>query len=143
MLKTVFTLLLLTAAVSSSACAAEVQTERALREACSSSPEGMTPCLQKQQQASAENLQRAENMLNDRLQRWDEDAKYRGQAKQAQKAAARTFADYRQQQCAFAASLGGGAIGHALEMRRLACVAELNNRRAEQLRAAADTLALK
>ncbi|PHP90694.1 hypothetical protein CFB52_003385 [Burkholderia sp. AU18528] len=40
-------------------------------------------------------------------------------------------------------SLGGGAIGNALEMRRLACVAELNNRRAAQLRDAVSDLPLK
>ncbi|MEB2502855.1 MULTISPECIES: hypothetical protein [Burkholderia] len=40
-------------------------------------------------------------------------------------------------------SLGGGAIGNALEMQRLACVAELNNRRAAQLRDAVSDLPLK
>lgn len=45
--------------------------------------------------------------------------------------------------CAFAASLGGGAIGSALEIKRLACVLELNLGRGEQLRTAASTLPSK
>jgi len=66
--------------------------------------------------------------------KWKEDKKYVDLAKMRFAASRKAFIEYRDKQCAFAASLGGGAIGHALETRRLACMTELNNRRAEQLR---------
>jgi len=47
------------------------------------------------------------------------------------------------EQCALAAALGGGAIGNALEIRRLACEAELNAWRADQLQRALVDLPLK
>lgn|GEM_PF-4538608 len=50
---------------------------------------------------------------------------------------------YREAECAFKASLGGGAIGNALEMQRLACVFELNSRRTDQLRSATTVIPLK
>ena len=45
----------------------------------------------------------------------------------------KAYAHYRDAQCAFAASLGGGAIGNALELRRLSCLVGLNNGRAKQI----------
>ena len=46
---------------------------------------------------------------------------------------ARAFDKYLAAQCAFNRSLGGGAIGHALDMRMLACEVELNITRADEL----------
>lgn len=40
---------------------------------------------------------------------------------------------YRDLQCDFAYSLGGGAIGNALNMLKYTCLAELNFQRAKQL----------
>ncbi|WP_406805837.1 lysozyme inhibitor LprI family protein [Burkholderia semiarida] len=77
------------------------------------------------------------------LAQWDEDAKYINLAKIRLAASQKAFVKYRTAQYAFASSLGGGAIGNALEMQRLACVAELNNRRAAQLRDAVSDLPLK
>ncbi|WP_232444384.1 lysozyme inhibitor LprI family protein [Burkholderia ubonensis] len=50
---------------------------------------------------------------------------------------------YREAQCEFSASLSGGGAGNAHEMGRLACIAELNTRRVEQLRNAVSGLPLK
>ncbi len=118
--------------------------ERALREECSAfSQAGMRDCLAKKAENSQRALRQTEEKVADILSKWDEDVKYIDLAKAKFAASGKVFAKYRDEQCAFALSLGGGAIGNALEMRRLACVAELNNRRVEQLREALSDLPLK
>jgi len=71
----------------------------------------------------------AEGRLLARIEAWDEDAKYRTAAKARFTASKKAFALYRAAECGFRASLGGGAIGKALTIRKLACVVELNVRR--------------
>ena len=118
--------------------------ERALREECSAlSQAGMRDCLAKKAETSQEALRQAEKKVAGTLSKWDEDRKYINQAKVKLAASNKDFAKYRDAQCAFASSLGGGAIGNALDMSRLACVSELNDRRAEQLRDAVSDLPLK
>ncbi len=118
--------------------------ERALREECSAfSQAGMRDCLAKKAQDSQKALQQSEEKAASILSQWDEDDRYINQAKAKLAKSNKAFVKYREAQCAFASSLGGGAIGNALEMRRLACVAELNDRRAEQLRDAVSDLPLK
>ncbi|WP_244110728.1 lysozyme inhibitor LprI family protein [Burkholderia ambifaria] len=120
-----------------------VQSERELRGECSNGVIGVRECLQEKQEASEVELKRAEEKVRAAFAKWDEDAKYINLAKVRLAASQKAFVKYRTAQCAFASSLGGGAIGNALEMRRLACVAELNNRRAAQLRDAVSDLPLK
>jgi uncharacterized protein YecT (DUF1311 family) len=122
---------------------ASVESERALREECSYEITGVRECLEKKQKASQANLTRAEEQVRGVLSKWDEDEKYVNLAKARLTASGKAFTKYREAQCAFAASLGGGAIGNALEMGRLACMAELNNRRAEQLRDVVSDMPLK
>jgi len=118
--------------------------ERALREECSAfSQAGMRDCLAKKAKDSQKALRQAEEKVVNALSSWDEDQKYIDLAKVKFAASNKDFAKYRDAQCAFASSLGGGAIGNPLDMRSLACVAELNNRRAEQLRDAVSDLPLK
>jgi len=118
--------------------------ERALREECSAfSQAGMRDCLAKKAESSREALRQAEEKVASALSKWAEDQKYINQAQLKFAASNKDFAQYRDAQCAFASSLGGGAIGNALDMRRLACVSELNQRRAEQLRDAVADLPLK
>jgi len=118
--------------------------ERALREECSAySQAGMRDCLAKKAESSQKALRQAEEKVASTLSTWDEDHKYIHQAKFKLAASNKDFAKYRDAQCAFASSLGGGAIGNAFDMRRLACVSELNNRRAVQLRDAVTDLPLK
>ncbi|GAB2851696.1 DUF1311 domain-containing protein [Pseudoduganella ginsengisoli] len=108
--------------------------ERALREECSAFSEaGMRDCLVHHAAQSAKVLKQAEESASAALAKWDEDAKFVRAAKVRLETSGREFLRYRDAHCAFAASLGGGAIGNALEMMRLACVAELNYRRAGQL----------
>ncbi|MGF6550540.1 lysozyme inhibitor LprI family protein [Paraburkholderia atlantica] len=124
--------------------AAPVASERALREECSAfSQAGMRDCLAEKAEASRKALRRAEEKMAGTLSKWDEDDKYVNQAKAKLAASNRKFAQYREAQCDFAASLSGGGAGSAREVRRLACVSELNNRRAEQLRNAASDMPLK
>ncbi len=126
------------------AAADSVPSERALREECSAfSQAGMRDCLAAKAENSHRALRQAEEHLASALSRWDQDARYVSQATAKLAAANREFAEYRDSQCVFASSLGGTAIGNALEIRRLACVSELNDRRAEQLRDAGSDLPLK
>lgn len=120
-----------------------VQSERELRRECSYEITGVRECLEKKQEASQADLKRAEDEVLDALSHWDEDRKYVNQAKARLAASSTEFAKYRTSQCAFASALGGGAIGNALDMRRLACATELNGRRAEQLRDAVSNLPKK
>ncbi|MBB5410980.1 MULTISPECIES: lysozyme inhibitor LprI family protein [unclassified Paraburkholderia] len=126
------------------ASTALVASERALREECSAfSQAGMRDCLAEKAEASQKALRRAEEKMAGTLSKWDEDNKYVNQAKARLVASNSKFAKYRETQCQFAASLSGGGAGSAREVRSLACVAELNNRRAQQLRDAASDLPLK
>jgi len=114
-----------------------VQSERELRNECSLAffhQVEVQNCLAEKANQSQKMLKQAEEKAQAALSKWDEDDKYVNLAKTRLAASGKAFIKYREEQCAFAASLGGGAIGSALEMRRSACVAELNNRRAEQLR---------
>ncbi|MFT8886211.1 MAG: lysozyme inhibitor LprI family protein [Acetobacter papayae] len=121
-----------------------VPSERALREECSAfSQAGMRDCLAKKAENSRKALRQAEENVARTLSKWDEDRKYVSQAMAKLTASNEDFAKYRDVQCAFSSSLGGGAIGNAIDMRRLACIAELNDRRAAQLRDAVSDLPLK
>ena len=115
---------------------AAVQTEREAREECSfvaGGQSGMRMCLAAKATASAAQLAKAEQRLSAAISTWQEDPRFRVAARARLTAASRAFVQYRAAQCAFAYALGGGAIGNALEMGRLACVYELNARRADEL----------
>jgi uncharacterized protein YecT (DUF1311 family) len=119
-----------------SAQAVATQDERTIREQCSGGSEAdMHDCLVKKARESDKALKDAERTAANTLAKWDEDAKFIGQAQTKLRLSSKAFEHYREAQCAFAASIGGGAIGNALDMRRLACVTELNNRRTVQLQA--------
>lgn len=126
------------------ASAATAFGERDLREECSAfSQAGMRDCLAKKTESSQKALRQAEEKVVNTLSKWDEDNKYVNQSKAKLAASNKEFAKYREAQCEFTASLSGGGAGHAHELGRLACVAELNNRRAAQLRDAVSDLPLK
>jgi uncharacterized protein YecT (DUF1311 family) len=121
-----------------------VLSERALREECSAfSQAGMHDWLAIKSANSQKALRQAEEKVASTLPKWDEDMKYISQAKAKLTASNKDFAKYRDTQCEFLASLSGGGAGNAHEIGRLACSAELNNRRAEQLRDAVSDLPLK
>jgi Lysozyme inhibitor LprI len=103
----------------------------------------MQDCLATKARQSEQALRQAEKRVSTALSNWDEDAKYINLAKTKFAALEKAFATYREAQCAFASSLGGGAIGNTLDMVRLAGVAELNGQRAEQLSDAVSDLPLK
>ncbi|RDU95190.1 DUF1311 domain-containing protein [Trinickia dinghuensis] len=110
-------------------------TERALREECSTSSQArMLACIAKRAGESQELLRDAETNAARALAGWDEDDRYVNQAKARLGRSNKEFEKYRQVQCDFSSSLVGGAAGNSHEIDRLACLAELNNRRAEQLR---------
>jgi uncharacterized protein YecT (DUF1311 family) len=139
-----FGLVFSTHAFAGTAADDSILSEYALREECSAySESGMRDCLATKARESQKTLEQAEKQVNIRLSRWDQEAQYIKLAKAKLVASGRAFSKYREEQCAFAASLGGSAIGNALEIRRLACAAELNNRRAKQLCDAVSDLPLK
>tara|TARA_R100000656_G_scaffold57783_1_gene45148 strand:+ start:101 stop:538 length:438 start_codon:yes stop_codon:yes gene_type:complete len=117
----------------SSLANSEIKSEFELRDECSYDPVGIRECLQKKLKSSELNLKSAEGKVSQYLEKWDEDPDYISAAKAKLKSANEEFVKYREAQCQFALSLGGGAIGNALDVRRFACITELNNRRAEQL----------
>lgn len=100
----------------------------------------MRECLAKKSDESNAVLRRAEEQAIAALSKWDEDAKFINLAKNKLRASSKAYERYRDAQCAFAAALGGGAIGNALEMRRLSCLIGLNIERAKQLTSAASAL---
>jgi len=120
-----------------------VFSERALREECSDayfSQVEVRECLAKKAADSQQALQQAEAQMVSTFAKWDEWESVITRAKANLAASNKSFIKYRYDQCELVASLGGGAIGAALDMGRLACVAELNNRRAAQLRDAVSGL---
>ncbi|PIF75050.1 uncharacterized protein DUF1311 [Variovorax sp. 54] len=117
-----------------------VQSEYAIRLACGNeffSMADVRECLDKKEVESETHLKRAEANLLRAIAKWDIEPPYIAATKAKLAAARKSFARYREDHCAYAKSVGGTAIGNALEMRRAACVAELNNQRAEQLRISA------
>jgi len=121
-----------------------VLSERALREECSAASQAeMRDCLIKKVDESQKALRQTEDNVASVFSKWDEDNKYISLAKTKLAASGREFAQYRDAQCDFSASLSGGGAGNAHEMKRLACVAELNSTRAEQLRNAIANLPIK
>ncbi len=124
--------------------AAELQSELTALEECGAYSEaGMRECLAKKAHESAMILRGAEGQAIAALSKWDEDAKFINLAKEKLRVSNKAYEQYRDAQCAFAASLGGGAIGNALELRRLSCLVGLNNGRAKQLNADASELPSK
>lgn len=124
--------------------AAELESEQAALEECGAdSQAGMRECLAKKSIESSAALRHAEKQAIATLSKWDEDAKFIHFAKEKLRASSKAYERYRDAQCAFAASLGGGAIGNALEMRRLSCLIGLDNGRAKQLHADASALPAK
>ena len=109
------------------------QTESELRYYCSTHPEGMRACMDAAAQASAVELAQAQDAMQTAIRGWSEDPPYRVAARNRLAASQARFVHYRTAQCSFAAAMGGGAIGNALDIRRLACEAELNSTRARQL----------
>ncbi|MCZ2134191.1 MAG: DUF1311 domain-containing protein [Burkholderiales bacterium] len=124
--------------------ATQIQSEREMYEECSAfSQAGMRECLAEKAKGSLEALQQAEANAAKTLSQWDEDSKYANQAKAKLAESNRAFSKYRETQCRFSASLSGGGAGNAHEIGRLACEAELNHRRAAQLRDTVAKLPLK
>lgn len=116
--------------------AAEIPSDQGGAEQCDAHSEaGMRECLGKKAAESAVALKLAEDQASAALSKWDEDAKYATSALGKLRASSKAYARYREAQCDFASSLGGGAIGNALEIRRLKCVVALNTGRAQQLNA--------
>lgn len=124
-----------------SAGASKPSMQRSVLAECKVNSESrLRQCLARKSLESTAALKRAEDQMHSAISKWDEDERYVTTAKVDLAASGRTFDKYREAQCAFASSLGGGAIGNALELRRLACVATLNNDRAALLASAAASL---
>lgn len=103
----------------------------------------MRECYEQQAKASAAELASAKKAADAALSRWDEDAKYRTPAKTAFRNASKSFTQFQEAQCNFSAALGGGAIGNALTVRRLACVRDLNRQQAARVRQATADLPVR
>lgn len=136
--------LLVLAPLSAAIAADGVQTEQDLYALCSAdSQAGMRDCLARAADESGGALSVAQESAAAALGKWDDDRKYVDQAKARLEASNSAFTQYRSAQCEWSASLSGGAAGNAHDMGKLACVAELNQRRARQLREEVEDLPLK
>ncbi|WP_250480529.1 lysozyme inhibitor LprI family protein [Caballeronia sp. GAOx1] len=100
-------------------------------------------CLEEKANQSERDLKQAEQNAISALAQWDEDDRFSRAARAGLSTSNKSFTQYREAQCKFSASLNGGAAGNSHEIRRLACIAELNSKRAEQLRSAASELPSK
>ncbi|WP_175537783.1 lysozyme inhibitor LprI family protein [Paracidovorax valerianellae] len=118
-------------------------TETALRDECSleGSQADMRACLQRKNRESEKDLKLAQAAVLRAVAGWDEDARYTQLTKDRLAAASRSFVHYRAAECAFMKSIGGGAIGAALDLRHLACTAALNWQRTRSLHSSAQDLA--
>ncbi|GGY27500.1 lysozyme inhibitor LprI family protein [Pseudoduganella albidiflava] len=122
----------------------QVDAAAAVLEQCDEfSQAGFRECLQRKVRNSLKSLARAEARAAISVERWDEDEQYIARARSRLRASKNAFVKYRDAQCAFATSLGGGAIGAALEMRRLACVYGLNTERTVALKRLTETMPLE
>ncbi|KQV57357.1 MULTISPECIES: lysozyme inhibitor LprI family protein [unclassified Caulobacter] len=90
-------------------------------------------CLKAYAGESAARLAKAEREAAARIENWDEDVRHRAQARSALATSNAEFLRFRTRECGFASALAGGSIGTAHEHWRLACVYELNIRRAASL----------
>jgi hypothetical protein len=127
----------------SSAHQAQDQWQAQLEECEAYSQAQLRACLVTKAQSSEHALQQAEGLLAAAIERWDEIPQHLRTARAQLRSAGQEFLRYRHAQCALNTALGGGAIGNALEMRRLRCQVELNSLRAEQLRRMATATPLK
>jgi len=109
----------------------KMKSPTALEKCAAHSQAGMRECLMGQTQQSEAALRKAESSVLAAIAKWDEDEKYVTHAKDQLRLSKKRFAEYRDAQCAFHTSLGGGAIMNGLEQRRLTCISDLNNKQAE------------
>ena len=90
-------------------------------------------CLKAYVEESVARLAKAERDAAARIENWDEGVRYRAQARDALATSNAEFLRFRTRECDFVSALAGGSIGTAHEHWRLACVYELNIRRAASL----------
>jgi uncharacterized protein YecT (DUF1311 family) len=139
-----FSLMICSPLFSLAASTNTVLNEQALREECSASSQAeMRDCLIKKAKDSQKALKLVEANVFNTLSKWDEDKNYIDLAKAKLTKSNNEFNKYRETQCEFSVSLIGGGAGNSHEIGRLACVTELNNRRAEQLRSSVIKLPMK
>lgn len=100
-------------------------------------------CLQRKVRGSLKALAQAEAKAAISIERWDEREQFIAKARDRLRASKHAFLKYRDTQCAFAASLGGGAIKAALEQRRMACIYALNTERTVALNRLASSVDAK
>ncbi|MFQ0992253.1 lysozyme inhibitor LprI family protein [Gilliamella apicola] len=88
-------------------------------------------CLEKIFYISEAELDKSQWKLSNVLSKWDEGRDYIVRAKNKLKKSHKEFIKYRDRECDFAHSLGGGAIG--LNKITYSCLAELNFQQAKLL----------
>ena len=122
--------------VSATALADTLPLEHSIRDACSDryfAQVDVQTCVRQDAERSATAWHNAQAQAIAKMQQWDEEPKYADAALKKYHAAEQAFAAYRNRYCDWAASLGGGAIGTARQMRKNACIAEQNRTHAKQL----------
>jgi uncharacterized protein YecT (DUF1311 family) len=100
----------------------------------------MRTCLQEEVRKSTAALGRGNLQMTQALNAWDETPRYRTAALTALRRSESAFVAYRKSHCAFDASLGGGAIGTALDSRSMRCIIQFNLERVGWLDAKAKAI---
>jgi len=113
--------------------------DQILRQTCGEAYTERRECLSANAKDSQLALQQAETQVANALSRRDKETQYVSEAKTKLAASNQSFVKYRDEQCGFAAS-SENTVGTDPDMGRLACVTELNYRRAAQLRETASKL---
>jgi hypothetical protein len=122
----------------------DTPTEAELFDSCNEfSQAGIRSCLEEKAKESEKVLQQAETDALDKLTKWAEDSRYIHKSKTNLIAASKEFIRYRKSHCVYSASLIGSGAGNGYEQGRFCCIAELNLRRAKQLRDSVADLRLK
>lgn len=84
---------------------------------------------------SENRLKEVETNLTNKIKVWTEDNKYRSIASRKLTESRRDFVDYKKSNCSFAAALGGGAVGAAINLREVKCQLEMNKNRINEFNA--------
>jgi uncharacterized protein YecT (DUF1311 family) len=89
-------------------------------------------CLERAAAATRAELEKAQALLIERIEAWDEEADYRQRAVKLLKQSVARFAEFRDTECEYEAAAAAGGNG-AGDMR-LQCQIDLNRQYAESLR---------
>lgn len=128
-----FTMLALASSIVTAAPTNTVSTE--YKECEQFSQADLNQCTVNNYLLSENRLKEVETNLANKIKVWTEDNKYQSIASRKLTESRRDFVDYKKSNCSFAAALGGGAVGSAINLREVKCQLEMNKNRINEFNA--------